>query len=103
MLPAIPPNLALRPGSQSSMSSPSGSPAPPASLYGAAPSPDWRVNPGSGLYSNAVLSGDGPAIPQPRTRTPILSPSSKMAVVDSINFELGALNSNSEQTWMAFW
>jgi len=51
---------------------------------------------GEGIYSSTVLPLDGPPIPPP------LSPSSKMAVVDTINFELGALNSNTDQNWMAF-
>jgi len=58
----------------------------------------WQgiYNMGEGIYSNTVLPLDGPPIPPP------LSPSSKMAVVDTINFELGALNSNTDQNWMAF-
>lgn len=31
-----------------------------------------------------------------------LSSTSKMAIVDTINFELGALNSTNDQSWMAF-
>jgi len=54
---------------------------------------------GDGIYSNTVLPLDGPAIPSPPLT---LSPSSKMAVVDTLNFELGALNSSSDQNWMAF-
>ncbi|KDR82362.1 hypothetical protein GALMADRAFT_58437 [Galerina marginata CBS 339.88] len=53
---------------------------------------------GEGIYSSIVLPVDGPAIPSP----PALSPSSKLAVVDTINFELGALHSSSDQTLMAF-
>jgi len=53
---------------------------------------------GEGIYSSTVLPGDGPPIPPPLT----ISPTSKMAVVDTINFELGALNSSSDQNWMAF-
>ncbi|TFK23392.1 hypothetical protein FA15DRAFT_670505 [Coprinopsis marcescibilis] len=55
----------------------------------------------SGLYSNRVLPIGGPALPVP---PPIstLSPASKMAVVDTLNFELGALNVNTEHNWMAF-
>ncbi|KAF9523895.1 fungal-specific transcription factor domain-containing protein [Crepidotus variabilis] len=53
---------------------------------------------GEGLYTNTVLPVNGHAIPSPNT----LSPTSKMAVVDTINFELGALNSNNDQNWMAF-
>ncbi|KAF9465747.1 hypothetical protein BDZ94DRAFT_1159388 [Collybia nuda] len=53
------------------------------------------------LYSGSfqvggVLPSTGPAIPSP------LSPTSKMALVDTINFELGALNSSGDQNWMAF-
>ncbi|KIM35920.1 hypothetical protein M413DRAFT_32150 [Hebeloma cylindrosporum] len=55
-------------------------------------------NVGEGIYSSTVLPLDGPPIPPP----PTLSPTSKMAVVDTINFELGALNSNADQSWMAF-
>jgi len=57
---------------------------------------------GEGIYySNTVLPADGPAIPSPPVT---LSPTSKMAVVDTLNFELGALQSNSDQNlnWMAF-
>ncbi|KAF8158548.1 hypothetical protein B0H34DRAFT_783008 [Crassisporium funariophilum] len=61
-----------------------------------------RTSFGEGIYySGTVLPSDGPAI-QPPPTTLALSPSSKMAVVDTINFELGALNSSSDQTWMAF-
>uniref|UniRef100_A0A8H7XP52 Xylanolytic transcriptional activator regulatory domain-containing protein n=1 Tax=Psilocybe cubensis TaxID=181762 RepID=A0A8H7XP52_PSICU len=54
---------------------------------------------GEGLYSSTVLPSGGPSIPPiPMT----LSPTSKMAVVDTLNFELGALQSSSDQNWMAF-
>lgn len=56
-------------------------------------------NHSEGIYSNVVLPTNGPPIP-PLSMT--LSPTSKMAVVDTINFELGALNSSSEQTFMLF-
>jgi hypothetical protein len=56
-------------------------------------------NHGEGIYSNVVLPSNGPPIP-PLSMT--LSPTSKMAVVDTINFELGALNSSSDQSWMSF-
>ncbi|KAJ3507046.1 hypothetical protein NLJ89_g6526 [Agrocybe chaxingu] len=62
------------------------------SLYGA-------VGESHGIYSSTVLPQDGPAIPSPPLT---LSPTSKMAVVDTLNFELGALNSSSDQNWMAF-
>ncbi|EFI27225.1 hypothetical protein CC1G_15053 [Coprinopsis cinerea okayama7 len=52
----------------------------------------------SGLYSNRVLPIDGPALRPIST----LSQASKMAVVDTLNFELGALNANTEHNWMAF-
>ncbi|KAF8904123.1 fungal-specific transcription factor domain-containing protein [Gymnopilus junonius] len=52
-----------------------------------------------GFYSHIVLPADGPSIPSPPLT---LSPSSKLAVVDSINFEMGALQSNSDQALMAF-
>jgi len=52
---------------------------------------------GEGLYnSGAVLPGDGP----PLSMT--LPLSSKLAVVDTINFELGALSASSDQPWMSF-
>ena len=52
---------------------------------------------GEGLYNNGtVLPGDGP----PLSMT--LPLSSKLAVVDTINFELGALSASSDQPWMAF-
>lgn len=52
------------------------------------------------LYSSSLpcrlLPADGPAIPQP------LSPTSKMSMVHTLNFELGALNPSSDQSWMAW-
>jgi hypothetical protein len=51
---------------------------------------------GEGIYTSNVLPLDGPPIPSP----PTLSPSSEMAVVDTINLELGALK--TDQSWMAF-
>ena len=51
-----------------------------------------------GIYTNTVLPVDGPPVPASMA---LLSPTSKLAVVDTINFELGALNSSSEP-WMAF-
>ena len=51
-----------------------------------------------GIYSNTVLPVDGPPVP---ANTASLSPTSKLTVVDTINFELGALNSSSEPR-MAF-
>lgn len=51
-----------------------------------------------GIYTNIVLPTDGPPVSMP----PALSPTSKMAVVDTINFELGAMNSHNDQPWMAF-
>lgn len=50
----------------------------------------------SSFQTGGVLPLGGPALPSP------LSPTSKMAVVDTINFELGALNSSSDQSWMSF-
>lgn len=52
-------------------------------------------NSGEGFYSNTILPSGGPAIPP-------LPLTSKMAVVDTLNFELGALQANSDQNWMAF-
>jgi len=64
------------------------------------------------LYSSltmsvGVLPGGGPALRTASSGMALgssmpLSPTSKMAVVDTINFELGALNSQSEQSWMSF-
>ena len=51
-----------------------------------------------GIYTNTVLPVYGPPVP---ANMALLSPTSKLAVVDTINFELGALNSSSEP-WMAF-
>lgn len=53
------------------------------------------------FYSNTSTVHSGVAFPQWVPSTPIdLSPTSeKMAIVDTINFELGALN---DQSWMAF-
>jgi hypothetical protein len=56
-------------------------------------------NHSEGIYSNVVLPSNGPPIP---AASMTLSPTSKMAVVDTINFELGALNSSSDQNWMSF-
>lgn len=51
------------------------------------------------FYSNTVLHA-GAAFPQWAPSTSMaLSPTSKMAIVDTINFELEALN---DQSWMAF-
>jgi len=48
-------------------------------------------------------SNSVPPIPQWAPSTLMaLSSTSKMAIVDTINFELGALNSNNDQSWMAF-
>lgn len=57
---------------------------------------------GEGLYSRKLLPSDSPALPVPAPISSTLSPASKMAVVDSLNFDLGAINSSSEQNWMAF-
>ncbi|KAF8895146.1 fungal-specific transcription factor domain-containing protein [Infundibulicybe gibba] len=53
------------------------------------------------LYSSTtstqgLLPCNGPVLPPP------LSPASKLAVVDTLNFELGALNPSSDQSWMAW-
>jgi len=57
------------------------------------------------LYSvvaqRGVLPLNGPMLPPPQPQTP-LSPASRLAVVDTLNFELGALNSSTDQTWMSF-
>ena len=57
---------------------------------------------GQGLYGRNVLPNDSPALPLPPPISSTLSPASKMAVVDTLNFDLGAINSSSEQNWMAF-
>jgi len=61
--------------------------------------PDQRI-----YYSNAVLSSAASSTtPWPPSMLTVLSPTSKMAIVDTINFELGAINSNNDhQSWMAF-
>lgn len=59
--------------------------------------------PNQGIYySNTVLPNASPSTPWAPSTLNGLSPTSKMAIVDTINFELGALNSNSDQGWMAF-
>jgi hypothetical protein len=51
-----------------------------------------------GIYTQQVLPADGPPVP-----TFGLSQGSKLGVVDSINFEMGALDSKNDQAaWMAF-
>lgn len=55
---------------------------------------------GEGLYTNTVLPVNGHSLNLPSPHT--LPSTSKMAVVDTINFELGALNANGGQNWMAF-
>ncbi len=51
-----------------------------------------------GIYTNTVLPVYGPSVP---ANIALLSPTSKLAVVGTINFALGALNSSREY-WMAF-
>ncbi len=46
-------------------------------------------------YSRALVVCGGSPVPP-------LSPTSKFAVVDTLNFELGALNPGSDQSWMAW-
>ncbi|KAF9005440.1 hypothetical protein BDQ17DRAFT_1240026 [Cyathus striatus] len=108
VLPEVPPALsitmsAMSPSANSgSRGSPAGhgvSPVPSSSSARVSSSP--ALSDGYGLYSAQVLPGDGPAIPPPPVPA-LLSPTSKMAVVDTLNFELGALNSHSDQSWMAF-
>jgi len=59
------------------------------------------------LYSAVVLQRNGlphnglAPLPGPQPQSP-LSPASKLAVVDTLNFELGALNSSTDQSWMSF-
>jgi hypothetical protein len=60
--------------------------------------PAW----GEGLYSRTLLPRDGPALPIPPPISSTISPASKMAVFDTLNFDLGAINSSSEQNWIAF-
>lgn len=45
--------------------------------------------------SRAVVACGGSAVPP-------LSPASKFAVVDTLNFELGALSPGTDQSWMAW-
>ena len=54
---------------------------------------------GQGMfYSNTM-----PTVPQwPPSTLMAVSLTSKMAIVDTINFELGALNTNNDQSWMTF-
>ena len=56
-----------------------------------------------GMFYPNIMHAAEPAIPQwsPSTLMAV-SLTSKMAIVDTINFELGALNSNNDQSWMAF-
>jgi len=86
----------------SSSSSSSSSQSYPTSSYGM--QPDQGI-----FYSNSSLSNSAaaarPAAIQPSwppSTLMTLSPTSKMAIVDTMNFELGALNSNGDQSWMAF-
>ncbi|KAJ3551627.1 hypothetical protein NP233_g13045 [Leucocoprinus birnbaumii] len=53
---------------------------------------------GTGLYTSsmAVLPASGPPVNLP-------PPSSKIGVVDTINFELGALSASSDQSFMVFY
>lgn len=52
---------------------------------------------GTGLYASvAVLPASAPPVSLPPT-------SSKLAIVDTINFELGALNASSDQSFMVFY
>lgn len=52
---------------------------------------------GPGFYTSvAVLPASGPPVLLP-------PPSSKLAIVDTINFELGALSANNEQSFMVFY
>jgi hypothetical protein len=55
----------------------------------------------SAAFHKGVLPLNGPPPPSPQPQSP-LSPTSRLAVVDTLNFELGALNSNSDQGWMSF-
>lgn len=55
----------------------------------------------SAVYQGGALRRNGSTSPISQPRTP-LSPASRLAVVDTINFELGALNSNTDQSWMSF-
>jgi hypothetical protein len=54
------------------------------------------------LYSVVFQRGGIPlTTPSPQPQSP-LSLASRLAVVDTLNFELGALNSNTDQSWMSF-
>jgi hypothetical protein len=52
-------------------------------------------------FQGGVLPSSGPTPTSTQPHTP-LSLTSKLAVVDTINFELGALSSNTDQSWMSF-
>lgn len=92
---------------------------PPSHFWSPPPSVPQQMSPVlPDLYSTAngwgVLPRNGPALRMPVQggngggsagvggNAGPLSPTSKMAVVDTINFELGALNSSSDQSWMSF-
>ena len=79
-------------------------PCPPSHFWAPPPNVPQTAPVLPDLYSvvaqRDVLSLDGATLPsQPQTP---LSPASRLAVVDTINFELGALNSSTDQTWMSF-
>ncbi|XP_006462394.1 hypothetical protein AGABI2DRAFT_223664 [Agaricus bisporus var. bisporus H97] len=60
-------------------------------------SPVHSNNTGPGFYTSvAVLPASGPPVALP-------PPSSKLAMMDTINFELGALSANNEQSFMVFY
>lgn len=58
----------------------------------------------SGNFTFGVLPvcNDGSRAGTERAMSQPLSPTSRLAVVDTLNFELGALNPSSDQSWMAF-
>jgi hypothetical protein len=53
------------------------------------------------VFQRGVLPPNGPTPSSSQPHSP-LSPTSKLAVVDTINFELGALNSSTDQSWLSF-
>ncbi|KAL0961372.1 hypothetical protein HGRIS_006328 [Hohenbuehelia grisea] len=59
----------------------------------------------SGTWMYGVLPGDGPGVPGASVGLNAISPSSRMAMVDTLNFDFGALNQSSwsdGQSWMAW-
>ena len=80
-------------------------PCPPSHFWAPPPNIPQTAPVLPDLYSGmmqrgGVLQSYGNAVGVPPEAP--LSPASKLAVVDTLNFELGALNSSSDQNWMSF-